>query len=547
MGSDARTGTGEMPAIPEDTVDLGERLDPVRTLLRRISVGDQRAAAALVDVLGPRIHGLAVHVTGSSARAGTLTVTVLRSCLRDASELSTSGLPGEAAILDRARRAAVATRPSGDVRSLAGPTMVEDRTSDRREMDVLRVLLELPPAERALVESAAQGRFVYSGQLRQQAAVALSRTLDRLVPFGGPDQVETRALASLDALALADAGERLRLRELTRAPETASIHRHAIEAAARLALLTAVPPSRDLRVAVLEGFGASSPARQPLRPVTGAGTPIVGSAPAAAPAAAPPAPEPQYGGDYATPVLGTDTQRRMVGPPARTGGRFESAAEPPLGSPMTPSSEHAPPRGADGTAAAPAFAFRPTDEKVRSRQGRRREKRRTKQSARAERTGQAGPTRFGAPWLSRALAVLALVVALVLGVLLVGAERQLTASESFSDTWMEHSMDPKGTRVLGLSDNGTWQAVIAEDGLALRATGVEGWKGEVLELWGVTDGVQQSLGVLELSADGTIEFSTTETADRLFVTREMEPGNESGSPSSRVVANLDPSLTGIGG
>ncbi|MDN5820722.1 MAG: hypothetical protein L0H39_04455, partial [Brachybacterium sp.] len=85
-----------MPAIPEDTVDLGERLDPVRTLLRRTAAGDQRAAAALVDVLGPRIHGLAVHVTGSAARAEKLAVTVLRSCLRDAADLATSGLPGEA-------------------------------------------------------------------------------------------------------------------------------------------------------------------------------------------------------------------------------------------------------------------------------------------------------------------------------------------------------------------------------------------------------------------------------------------------------------------
>lgn len=551
MGSDARTG--EMPAIPEDTVDLGERLDPIRTLLRRISVGDRRAAAALVDVLGPRIHGLGVHVTGSSARAGKLTVSVLRSCLRDASELSTSGLPGEAAVLDRARRAAVATRPSGDVRSLAGPTMVEDRTSDRREMDVLRVLLELPPAERALVESAAQGRFVYSGLPRQQAAVTLSRTLDRLVPFGGPDQVETRALASLDALALADAGERLRLRELTRAPETASIHRHAIEAAARLALLTAVPPSQDLRVAVLEGFDVPRPARQPLRPGIGS-TAAGASTSAGAFPAATPAAEPQYSGDFATPVLGTDTQRRMVGPPARTGGRFGSATEPPLGSPMTPSAEHALPPGAE-EAAAPAFTFRPTDEKVRSRQGRRREKRRRKQTERAGQAaqfghaGQAGPARAGSPWLSRALAVLAvlaLLAALVLGVLLIGAERQLTAADEFSDTWVELSMDPDGSLVPGLSDNGTWQAVITADGLALRATDVEGWKGEVLELWGESDGVQQSLGVLELSADGTIEFSTGETADRLFVTREMEPGNESGSPSSRVVANLDPSLTGTG-
>src|SRR5699024_11451129 len=118
MGSDARTG--EMPAIPEDTVDLGERLDPVRTLLRRAAAGDRRAAAALVDVLGPRIHGLAVHVTGSSARAEKLAVTVLRSCLRDAGELAASGLPGDAAMLDRAGRAAVATDPTGAVRPLAG-------------------------------------------------------------------------------------------------------------------------------------------------------------------------------------------------------------------------------------------------------------------------------------------------------------------------------------------------------------------------------------------------------------------------------------------
>src|SRR5699024_12586172 len=63
----------ENPALPEDTLDLAERLDPVRTLLRRTAGGDRAAASALVDVLGPRIHGLAVHVTGSSARAGKLT------------------------------------------------------------------------------------------------------------------------------------------------------------------------------------------------------------------------------------------------------------------------------------------------------------------------------------------------------------------------------------------------------------------------------------------------------------------------------------------
>src|SRR5690625_254867 len=133
MGSD--TATGEDPALPEDTLDLGERLDPVRTLLRRTAAGDRDAASALVDVLGPRIHGLAVRVTGSSARAGRLTVWVLRTCVRDAAQLASGGLPGEAAVLDCARRAAVATRPSGDVRSLVAPDTVTDRTRDRREVD----------------------------------------------------------------------------------------------------------------------------------------------------------------------------------------------------------------------------------------------------------------------------------------------------------------------------------------------------------------------------------------------------------------------------
>ena len=101
MVSEAATGdVMDLPGIPEDTIDLGERLDPVRTLLRRTAGGDRRAAGALLDVLGPRIHGLAVHVTGSAARASALTVSVLRSCLRDAAELAASGLPGEAAVLD---------------------------------------------------------------------------------------------------------------------------------------------------------------------------------------------------------------------------------------------------------------------------------------------------------------------------------------------------------------------------------------------------------------------------------------------------------------
>src|SRR5699024_4698488 len=290
-----------------------------------------------------------------------------------------------------------------------------DRTSDRREVDVLRVLLERPPAQRALVESAAQGRFPYEGDARRGAAVTLSEVLDALVPFGGPPDPETRALSALDALALADAGERLRLRELTRVPETVGIHRRAIEAAARLALLTAVPPSRDLRAAVLEGFGA----------------------PAAAPA-------------------------------------------PSAGSAATPDSASAPPQGSH--APAPAFAFRSTDEKERSRRHRRREKRRAR----------AGAQR--APWLSRSLAAVALIAALVLGGLLLDSHRQLQDSEAFTAVWAERAVSPGAELVPGISDNGTWQAVLAEDGVALRAEGVVGWEGEVLELWGESDGTPRSYG-----------------------------------------------------
>lgn len=504
MRSDAQAEV--MPAIPEDTVDLGERLDPVRTLLRRTAAGDQRAAAALVDVLGPRIHGLAVHVTGSAARAEKLAVTVLRSCLRDAGGLAASGLPGEAAVLDRARRAAVATNPTGDVRSLAGPGPDAERTTDRREVEVLRVLLELPAMQRVLVESAAQGRFAYTGTARQQAAVTLAGVLDALVPFGGPRDAETRGLSALDALALADAQERLRLRELTSSAETAGMHRHAIEAAARLALLTAVPPSRDLRTAVLEGFRPAAP-------------PVQKSDPSAL--------EPAYNGSYSTPVLGTDTQRRMVGPPAVAGGLHSRAPEPSAGSAPTPNAETASPHGAQH-AAGPAFAFRSADEKERSRRSRRRQTQRSRAGKRP------------VPWVSRSLAAVSLIGALVLGALLIDAHRQLEASETFSDTWADHTMTPGAQLVPGVSDNGTWQAVITDEGIVLRGEGVAGWKDEVLELWGETDGVQRSLGVLDLSGDGTIEFTSTQTAERVLVTRERAPRSESGSPSSKVVASLDP-------
>lgn len=120
-----------------------------------------------------------------------------------------------------------------------------------------------------------------------------------------------------------------------------------------------------------------------------------------------------------------------------------------------------------------------------------------------------------------------------MGALLLDSHRQLEASEAFTAAWTEHSVTPGAQLVPGISDNGDWQAVLSEDGIALRAEGVVGWEGEVLELWGESDGVQRSLGVLDLEQDGTIEFISAQTDQRLFVTREMPPGNESGSPPPR--------------
>src|SRR5699024_5673124 len=138
------------------------------------------------------------------------------------------------------------------------------------------------------------------------------------------------------------------------------------------------------------------------------------------------------------------------------------------------------------------------------------------------------------------LAAVALIAALVLGGLLLDSHRQLQDSEAFTAVWAERAVSPGAELVPGISDNGTWQAVLAEDGVALRAEGVVGWEGEVLELWGESDGTPRSYGVLEVGADGTVEFTSAMTDQRLFVTREMPPGSESGTPSSRVVADLDP-------
>lgn len=513
-------GTGEMPAIPEDTLDLGDRLDPVRTLLRRTASGDRGAAGALVDVLGPRIHGLGVHMTGSSVTAGRLTVAVLRSCLRDAGQLAASGLPGEAAVLDRARRAAVATRPTGDVRSLVAPAAVEDRTRDRREVAVMRALLALPPAQRALVESAAQGRFPYTGQQRRQAAGVLAQLLDSLVPFGDLAGQEApsspmRSLAALDALGLADDEERAHLRSLSAGTEAAGAHRHAIEAAARLSLLTAVAPSRDLREAVLDGFEA-----------------IARPAPVQAPVPSP-GPEPAYHGTYATPVLGTDTQRRLVGPPAVVGGSRPAA---PVPVPAPPPAAAAHPGVAGPT---PAFAYSAHDDAGLTRRRRR--------QARARERAQAPHS----PWPARllgALAVLTLAGGAVMSGLYLDQRARAAEERAFGSTWTELSVQEDARPVPGLSDNGTWRAVLTEDQAAVWAEGVseyrsEGGQDEVLQLWGQRDGLAVDLGVLEVE-DGSVRVMVPEGVESLTVTREYAPQNLSGTPSQRIVATLDPELSG---
>src|SRR5699024_5248586 len=265
--------------------------------------------------------------------------------------------------------------------------------------------------------SAAQGRFPYSGPQRPENAGVLAGMLDELVPFGGPEAAQLRGRAALDALALADEGERARLRELTagsaaaadrrRAPaaaargaegerarlrelaagaEAAAVRRHAIEAAARLPLLTALPPPRDLHADVLD----------PLE-----GGPSAG-------------PEAAYHGTYATPVLGTDTQRRMVGPPAMAGGPQTGRAGAATPAPAAPRSDPRATSAHPGTAPAPVFSFRPSDEAGRTRRQRRRQ-------ARAAR-----PAR-GAPWLARSVAALALVAVLVLAWVVIDTRAELAS------------------------------------------------------------------------------------------------------------------------
>lgn len=132
---------------------------------------------------------------------------------------------------------------------------------------------------------------------------------------------------------------------------------------------------------------------------------------------------------------------------------------------------------------------------------------------------------------------------LVVSLLLVDARRDLHESEEFAAIWAQLSVAPDAELVSGVSDNGQWSAVIAPEVVAVSAGGVSEYSGdEVLQLWGEADGNPVDLGALEVDPDGSIEFSSEAAVDSLFVTRESAPGAQSGTPSKRLVASLDPAL-----
>ncbi|EWS80670.1 hypothetical protein [Brachybacterium phenoliresistens] len=550
-GPQADAQAGDLDGTVEDTVDLGAGLDPVRSLLHRCARGDRDAAASLVELLSPRVHGLAIEVSGSSATAERLSIAVLRGALRDAHDLASGAMPGETAVLDRARRAIIAdTSGRGTVRSLAAAASAARRAPHRREQEIVRALLSMPPSRRALLELAALGRFPYSGSARRGAAAELSAGLAAIRPGaatattgsgpqeagpgapGGPRAAgpqtagpqaagpptagpgELAALAALDALALADAGERERLHALTRTAEEASVRRAAIEAAAELTLLTARAPTRDLGPRVLEGFAP--------RPLPSLG----------------PGASREYSGTYETPVLGTDTHRRLVGPPARGGGPGSArpaagtgGAQPSVQVPAPASAASAP--SADP---APAFAFRPAARGAAAGPAGRRGA-----GARAG-AGRTDARRTGRRrWVGGLLAVLAV---LALGATTTGwvlADRAQDRALQAQRDWAQVATMPGARGVEGRSDNGSWRAVLAPEGTVLLAQDVRPYEDdEVLQLWAQRDGALVDLGVLDLRRDGTVTFHADAGGERLVVTRERAPGNQSGTPSELVVAELTP-------
>lgn len=501
MHEDRNTTTGEVPALPEDTLDLAVRLDPVRALLRRAADGEDRARRALIDLLAPRVHGLALHITGSPRRARRVSTAALRGCLEDAAALSTGGLPGDVAVLDRARRLAVPLAGSGPIRSVAteDPAQAE-RTRDTREVEVIRALLSLPADDRAVVEAAAQGRSAEDGPDRVETARVLARALDALLPVGDLGDLDVRipALVALDAFGIADASERELLRTLATTPESAALHRHGIEAVARLALLTAAQPPADLTEAVLSELPAPE--------------------------------EAPYRGTYATPVLGVATQQRHVGPPARAGATARRAPSDAAQSGPSPSpAPFAQSPGAPGTAASSATAQEPPSYQF----SRADEARRRRRERRRARNVEGAP----APWFSRGLAALALVAVAVLSGLLVSARGDQREAEALIDAWSSMSTAEDAVLVDGATDNGTWQAAFSEGQAVLHAEDVAETEGYVMNLWGLRGDEVINLGIITFD-EGSVDMHVSEDVDELLVTRENAPGNTSGTPSDRTVVSL---------
>lgn len=496
MRDDDPVTTGEMLALPEDTLDLADRLDPVRAALRRAGAGDHEAARAITQRLAPRVFGLALHVTGSMRRARRVAVTALTSALLDAETLAAGALPGDVAVLDRARRMAVPLAGDGPVRSLAAESPdATERTRERGELEVMRVLLGLDPAERAVVEVAAQGRFSASGHERERQAALLADALAGLIPHGGTGDPAHDALIALDALGLADEEERERLREHTGSPEGAAAHRIGIEAAARLALLSTTPVPEDLVDEVLQAVASAADVSAEEH-------------------------EAAYHGTYETPVLGTDTQQRLVGPPARAGAAAVGIADPDADSESAPSAE---PSAAADASTTPRFSYGKRSEAQERRRRRRRDR------AHASST----PVRARVALAVLGAAVLALAVGLAL------TWNRADRAEAEAAAWRSVATAPGARPVDGVSDNGTWSAVLSPVGTALHATGVAQDEETVLQLWGMRGEETIDLGVLEVQQGGAISHHSRTPVDSLLVTREWKPGNVTGTPSTMVVARLD--------
>ena len=232
-----------------------------------------------------------------------------------------------------------------------------------------------------------------------------------------------------------------------------------------------------------------------------------------------PSQEAAYHGTYATPVLGTSSQQRVVGPPVRSNVLADAPA-----SSSSPLESMTVPDATESTEQAPpAFSFRPADERSHRR--------------RRRRVGR------GSSWVTWVSAISAVVLAVALvaaSLAWIGERGSAQQARAFADTWAQLSVEPDARAVVGTSDNGTWRAVMTPEAFALSATGVEGYSDEVLQLWAVDDATTTDLGVIRPAPDGSIRVSAQQQADRLLITRENAPRNESGTPSERVVAAIDP-------